>query len=92
MIRKYLLDKIKNGENGLKYILLKKDEKNILLSETKEAVKIEELGKEANYYFKDNQKAMELLKKDLKGLKAFKKIAEATSINKLYINSYLYNF
>ncbi len=28
----------------------------------------------------------------VKGLKAFKKIAEATSLNKLYINSYLYNF
>ena len=92
MIKKYLLDKIQNGEQGLKYILLKKDDKNILLSETKETVKIEELWKEENIYFKDNQKAMELLKKDIKGLKAFKKIAEATSLNKLYINSYLYNF
>ena len=45
MIKKYLLDKIQTGEKGLKYILLKKDEKNILLTETKETVKIEELGK-----------------------------------------------
>ena len=35
---------------------------------------------------------MELLKKDLKGLKAFKKNTEATSINKLYINSYSIQF
>ena len=89
MLKEYILEKINNNEKGKRFILLKKGEQNILLSETEESIKLEELGKESNYYFKNNKKAMEILKKDL-GF--FKKIAEETSLNKLYIDLYLYRY